>query len=160
METTTGILTTWPTRWILPVVGLVVALEAMNAVSLAPFATSSYYAMCRAPVPTAADWQDKRARVASGTQALLLERLGATRVVVTAPEIAEAMARGQIDCAIIPFTFLKSYSVADSAKYIVDLPILVSWAISPRIIRRAGSAARWRRVEAVLAGFWAPACCR
>ena len=32
--------------------------------------------------------------------------------------------------------------------------------ILARSIRRAGSAARWRRVEAVLAGFWAPACCR
>ncbi len=38
--------------------------------------------------------------------------------------------------------------------------IMLGFMLSTRIIRRAGSAARWRRVEAVLAGFWAPACCR
>ena len=37
---------------------------------------------------------------------------------------------------------------------------LIEPLVLARIIRRAGSAARWRRVEAVLAGFWAPACCR
>ncbi|MBJ3775337.1 C4-dicarboxylate TRAP transporter substrate-binding protein [Acuticoccus mangrovi] len=94
-----------------------------GAISLAPYSTSPYYLQCNKAIGSSDDLKGTRARVVGGGQTRLLEELGATRVIVTAPEIAEALTRNRIDCAVAPLSWLQSYSLGDGVKTIVDQPI-------------------------------------
>lgn len=94
-----------------------------GAMSMAPYSTTPYYMMCNQEIASAEEFAGKRIRIAGGVQANLLTELGASRVNMPPAELSEALARGQVDCAIASLPFLVSYSLIDSVKYIIDYPL-------------------------------------
>ena len=106
-----------------------------GAMSLAPYATSPYYLQCNRTIASSAELNGAKVRVVGGAQSVLLDQLGMTRVVVTAPEIAEGLSRGQIDCAIAPLSWLQSYSLGDGVRSIVDAPVGIARGIDAFALR-------------------------
>lgn len=98
-------------------------LAKTNVVPLALYSTTAYYLQCSKDVPSYSSLRGRKMRIAGGAQRELVEKMGATRVVVSGPELMESMSRGQIDCAMVSLPWLNSYSLMDSVKYIVDYPI-------------------------------------
>ncbi len=87
-----------------------------NVIPLASYALTPYYLLCGgAQIVTAEDWKGKKIR-GTGAMGVLAANMGATPVNVTSAEIYEAMQRGQVDCAMGPQPWLKSYSLWDLAK--------------------------------------------
>lgn len=93
-----------------------------NLQILALYASTPYHMICNQPLSSAADFKGKRIR-ATGAWAVLTTALGATPVNITTGEMYEAMQRGQIDCTLVNVAGLTNYSLAEVAKYVVDMPM-------------------------------------
>lgn len=98
-------------------------MAEQNVMPLAVYATTAYYLQCADDVPSYDSLRGRKMRIAGGGQRELVADMGATRVVVTGPDLMESMSRGQIDCALTSLPWLNSYSLMDSVEYIVDYPV-------------------------------------
>lgn len=87
---------------------------------LASYSLTPYHMMCATgQVVTADDWNGKKVR-GTGAMGVLAAGMGATPVNVTSAEIYEALQRGQVDCAMGPLPWLKSYSLWDMVTTVSD----------------------------------------
>ncbi|MGE0747742.1 MAG: hypothetical protein AB7K86_20950 [Rhodospirillales bacterium] len=86
---------------------------------LSGFGSGGYALMCNKPVKTVADVAGKKVRT-TGALGRWAKSMGATPVNMTAGDMVEAMARGQIDCIMGPMAWLKSYPLEDSVTHIYD----------------------------------------
>lgn len=93
-----------------------------NMQILGLYASTPYHMICNQPLSSAADFKGKRIR-ATGAWAVLATALGGTPVNITTGEMYEAMQRGQIDCTLVNVAALTNYSLAEVAKYVVDMPM-------------------------------------
>lgn len=93
-----------------------------GVVGLGYAAEAPFFLQCRQPVGTIADLKGRSVR-AVGAFALFAQSLGATPVNTAPGEVYEAMQRGSVGCAIGGGFWLKSYSLWDVARYVVDLPL-------------------------------------
>lgn len=83
---------------------------------LASYSLTPYHMMCATgQIVTADDWNGKKVR-GTGAMGVLAAGMGATPVNVTSAEIYEALQRGQVDCAMGPQPWLRSYSLWDMVK--------------------------------------------
>jgi len=83
---------------------------------------SPFELMCRNPVNSLADLKGKSVRAASAF-GLMARAAGAVPVSTVPAEVFEAMQRGQVECAVAGGVWLRSYSLWDVAKHVVDLPL-------------------------------------
>ena len=94
----------------------------MNAINFGSFGTSSYWLQCAKPIAGLADLSNRKIRVTGSSAGRWVSALGATPVAIPPTEIAPAMQRGQVDCAIaIPY-WLRGFSLKDSVRHIIDDP--------------------------------------
>ncbi len=95
-------------------------LESWNVHSLGGWSTTAYDLLCVEPYATLAELEGKRIR-GSGHTIPLISALGAVAANTTVTEVYEAMQRGQVDCSFGSASWLESYSIGDSAKYVIDV---------------------------------------
>lgn len=107
-------------------------LSDWNVHFLGSWSTTPYDLICSRPIQTLADFQGLRIR-ASGHTVSITDALGAVATSLTVTEIYEALQRNQVDCSFGVPGWLESYSLGDSAKYLLDLnagavmnPVLLS----------------------------------
>jgi hypothetical protein len=86
---------------------------------LSGYGSGGYALMCNKAVKGVADVAGKKVRT-TGALGRWAKAMGATPVNMTAGDMVEAMARGQIDCIMGPLAWLKSYPLEDSVTHIYD----------------------------------------
>mgnify|MGYP000925747666 CR=1 FL=1 len=102
-------------------------VRPLSALSLAPF-----YLMCTSEVTSLDQVKGKRIR-ADGAYGLWVTAMGATPVNIQSVELFEAMQRGQVDCAIAAGAWLRSFSLFDVVKSMVNLRLGLffgAWALA------------------------------
>jgi TRAP-type C4-dicarboxylate transport system substrate-binding protein len=87
----------------------------LNMLPLVASTTPPYRMMCRSELGGAENLRGKRFW-ATGSWGVLVRELGGTPVNIGAPEIYEALQRGQLDCVLGPGAWLKSFSLWDVVK--------------------------------------------
>lgn len=75
----------------------------------------------RTEIKTLADWKGKRIRHPGPVHSATISALGAVPVLVQPFELAEALARGQIDGAVSGAGGIVSFKLQDSARYVLDM---------------------------------------
>ncbi len=96
--------------------------EQHEVKALAYAGTPHFYLMCKNPISSFADLEDKSIRAASANLRLV-ERMGGVPVNTPTVEVMEAMSRGQVECAIGSVFWLQAYSLWDTVGYVLDLPV-------------------------------------
>lgn len=91
-------------------------------IAMAYAASTPYTMMCHTKVDSLADMKDKKVR-ATSPWALMFKELGMVTVNVSVTEMYEAMQRGQVDCSSGADAWLKSYTLWDVAKFVIDYPM-------------------------------------
>lgn len=86
-------------------------------------ATDEYTIQCRFVINGLSDLKGKKIRVAGGATGRWVEKLGMVPTFMPPPEIAPAMQRGRIDCALAPTSWLLAFSIKDGAKSVIDRPM-------------------------------------
>ncbi|MEZ5765574.1 MAG: C4-dicarboxylate TRAP transporter substrate-binding protein [Xanthobacteraceae bacterium] len=91
-----------------------------NIIAFASYSLTPYYFMCnKAEIKTLADVKGKKVR-ATGSMGALVAGLGGVPVNLTSSEIYEGMQRGQLDCALGPIPWLKTYTLWEVAHTVTD----------------------------------------
>jgi len=90
-----------------------------KTVPLGFYGLTPYKLLCNKKVTSLAEAKGMRIRT-SGANGRWARAIGATPVHMTAPDMVEAIERGQIDCAIGPIAWIKAYSIAEHVKYVLD----------------------------------------
>lgn len=95
-------------------------MDEWNIHTLGSWSTPAYDLLCIEPLDTLDKLNGKRIR-GSGHTVPLIQALGAVAANATVTEIYEAMQRGQVDCTFGSASWLETYSIGDSAKYVIDV---------------------------------------
>lgn len=106
-----------------------------NAFLLASFAGSPGVLVCRNPVKTVADVKGLKIR-AGGASHRLARAIGGVPVSVPPQELALALERGGLDCAIMALNWMVSFGIHDIAKHVVDYPMGSSRGLALIAMRR------------------------
>jgi len=96
--------------------------KKINLVLLSGWTSSPYQLACREPVKSLADLKGKRVR-ATGGSTELMSQAGAVPIAATLPEAVNLIQRGGLDCQFGVHTWLKTFSYADFAKNITEMPL-------------------------------------
>lgn len=73
-------------------------------------------------IRSVADFEGRKIRTPSRTSGFMLEALGATPIGMPVTSIPEALSKGVIDCAIIPWVIVEPLKVHELAKFHTTLP--------------------------------------
>ena len=95
-------------------------MKAWNVQPLGSWSTPGYDLLCTKEVKNLKDLKGLRIR-ASGHTVPLVDALGATPANLTMTEVYEALQRNQVECTFGSAGWLESYSLGESAKYVLDL---------------------------------------
>jgi TRAP-type C4-dicarboxylate transport system substrate-binding protein len=109
--------------------------KKLNAIPLSPYPGAASVFACTKPVKTVADLKGKRVR-ATGAAVELVKLAGGTPVSITLPDTVSILQRGGIDCTYGVPEWLKSYSLGEVAKYVVDYPLGVLSPVVAFLMRR------------------------
>ena len=93
-----------------------------KTVPLGFYGLTPYTLMCNKKVTNLAEAKGMRMRT-SGANGRWARAMGGTPVHMTAPDMVEAIERGQIDCIIGPTAWIKAYSIPEHIKYVLDFPM-------------------------------------
>ncbi len=93
-----------------------------KTVPLGFYGLTPYKLMCNKKVTNLAEAKGMRMRT-SGGNGRWARAMGGTPVHMTAPDMVEAIERGQIDCIIGPTAWIKAYSIPEHIKYVLDFPM-------------------------------------
>ncbi|HPU50781.1 MAG TPA: TRAP transporter substrate-binding protein DctP [Burkholderiaceae bacterium] len=96
--------------------------KKLGIISMAFYSTAPYTMMCKPDLRSMADIKGKKIRSASSFS-IMFKEFGMVPVNITSEETYEAMQRGQVDCSIGAAGWLKSYSLWDVAKNVLDTSI-------------------------------------
>jgi len=91
-----------------------------NIVYLGAYATTPYLLMCKEPVATLSDVKGRKFRSGGGVFGKWIDHIGGVPVNIPNAEAYEAMQRGQLDCIYGSLGWLKSLSLWDSAKHVLN----------------------------------------
>lgn len=94
-----------------------------NIIFLGTYAASPYKLMCKQQIKTTADLAGLKIRSAGPVFSLWLESIDAVPVNMANAHAYEAMERGMIDCVMGSTAWLKTLSLWDMTKTIVDVPM-------------------------------------
>jgi TRAP-type C4-dicarboxylate transport system substrate-binding protein len=97
-------------------------IKRLNAVSLGGWTSAAYLLNCTTPVKSLADLKGKRIR-ATGGNAEMFKMAGAVPVGATLVEAVTLLQRGGLDCQHGIADWMRTFGYADSAKYVVDMPL-------------------------------------
>ena len=89
---------------------------------LAPYAGSSNVLVCRDPVKTIANLKGKKVRGGGATHRLV-KAIGGTPISTPPQELALALERGGLDCAVMALNWMVSFGIHDLAKHVLDYPM-------------------------------------
>lgn len=91
-----------------------------NTVLLSTYAVGGWSLLCRGDVKSLADVKGKRIRT-TGALGRFAIAMGGSPQAMDSGEMIEAISRGQLDCILGAFAWLKDYPIADSIKSIYAL---------------------------------------
>ena len=94
--------------------------ENKNVVALGAYSTTPYKLLCREPITNLSQVAGKKIRSAGDVWGRWIDAMGAVPVNVPNSEAYEAMQRGQIDCVYGSVGWLKTLSLWDVAKNVLD----------------------------------------
>jgi TRAP-type C4-dicarboxylate transport system substrate-binding protein len=109
--------------------------KKLNSIPLSPYPGAASVFACTKPVKTVADLKGKRIR-ATGAAVELVKLAGGVPVSVTLPETVSLLQRGGVDCHYGVPEWLKSFSIGEVAKYVVDYPLGVLSPVVAFLMRR------------------------
>ena len=92
-------------------------------VYMGAYATTPYMLMCKKPAQGLADIKGLKMRAAGTVYGRWATRMGGVPVNIPNSEAYEALERGQLDCLIGSMSWLKTLSLWDMTKNVVDLPM-------------------------------------
>lgn len=101
--------------------GCLAEWERHNLKHFGAYSTSDYKIICAQPVTAVEDLEGLRIR-AAGAMGRWVNALGAVPVNVPVTDVYEGLQRGQIDCSVGSLSWLKTFSLWDVAKHVLDLP--------------------------------------
>lgn len=81
-------------------------------------ASGGYYSVCGEKGVTTEDWQGRQVRIASKTQGMMMERIGASPVSISYPETYEALQRGTVDCTLAQLVPSAESGIFDVAPHV------------------------------------------
>ena len=87
------------------------------------YSTTPYNAMCNKPIATLADVKGLKMRAAGSVYSRWVAAMGGVPVNMPNAEAYEAMQRGQLDCVVGSISWLKTLSLWDVAKNVIDAPM-------------------------------------
>lgn len=93
-----------------------------NQFLLASYAGSPSVLVCRDPVKTIADLKGKKVRGGGATHRLV-QAIGGTPISTPPQELALALERGGLDCAVMALNWMVSFGIHDLAKHVLDYPM-------------------------------------
>jgi TRAP-type C4-dicarboxylate transport system substrate-binding protein len=94
-----------------------------NIIAFASYALTPYYFLCnKIEVKSPADVKARKIR-GTGSMGQLAAALGGTPVNLTSSEIYEGLQRGQLDCALGPVPWLRTYTLWEVAHTVTELPL-------------------------------------
>lgn len=96
--------------------------KKQSIISMSFYSTAPYTLMCKPDLRSMADLNGKKLRSAGGFS-IMFKSFGMVPVNITSDETYEALQRGQVDCSIGAQGWLKSYSLWDVAKNVLDTSI-------------------------------------
>jgi TRAP-type transport system periplasmic protein len=96
--------------------------KKQGIISMAHYSTAPYTVMCKPDLRTLADFKGKKIRSAAAWS-IMFKSFGLVPVNLTSDETYEALQRGQVDCNMGADSWLKSYSLWDVAKNVLDTTI-------------------------------------
>lgn len=97
-------------------------MSKSSSIAMAFASTTPYTLMCKTQVDSLSTMAGKKVR-ATGPWGVMFKEFGMVPVNVSSGETYEAMQRGQIDCTAGADAWLKSYTLWDVAKFVVDYPM-------------------------------------
>ena len=97
-------------------------LKEHGIMAMAYYATAPYMLLCNKEVKSLDDMKGLKVRATSGF-GVMVKNMGGVPVNIASNEVYEAMQRGQADCTVGADAWLKSYTLWDVAKYVLDFPI-------------------------------------
>lgn len=97
-------------------------MKKSSSIAMTFVSTTPYTLMCKDEVKTLADMKGKKVR-ATTAWGVMFKEMGMVPVNVSSGETYEAMQRGQIDCTSGADAWLKSYTLWDVAKHVIDYPM-------------------------------------
>lgn len=106
-----------------------------HAFLLASFAGSPGVLVCRKPVKTLADIKGLKVRGGGATHRLV-KALGGVPISIPPQELALALERGGLDCAVMALNWMISFGIHDIAKYVLDYPMGSSRGLALIAMRR------------------------
>ena len=106
-----------------------------NQFLLASFAGSPSVLVCRDPVKTIADLKGKKVRGGGATHRLV-KAIGGTPISTPPQELALALERGGLDCAVMALNWMVSFGIHDLAKHVLDYPMGSSRGLALMSMRR------------------------
>jgi TRAP-type C4-dicarboxylate transport system substrate-binding protein len=109
--------------------------KKLNAIPLSPYPGAASVFACTKPVKAVDDLKGKRIR-ATGAAVELVKLAGGIPVSVTLPETVSILQRGGVDCTYTVPEWLKTYSLGEAAKYVVDYPLGVLSPVVAFLMRR------------------------
>jgi TRAP-type C4-dicarboxylate transport system substrate-binding protein len=109
--------------------------KKLNSIPLSPYPGAASVFACTKPVKTVEDLKGKRIR-ATGAAVELVKLAGGVPVSVTLPETVSLLQRGGVDCHYGVPEWLKSFSIGEVAKYVVDYPLGVLSPVVAFLMRR------------------------
>jgi TRAP-type transport system periplasmic protein len=96
--------------------------KKQGIISMAHYSTAPYTVMCKPDVRSLEDMKGKKVRSAAAWS-IMFKSFGMVPVNLTSDETYEALQRGQVDCNLGADSWLKSYSLWDVAKNVLDTTI-------------------------------------
>ncbi len=106
-----------------------------NAFLLAGFAGSAAVLVCRKPVKTVADIKGLKIRAGGATQRFI-KAMGGKPISLPPQELALALERGGLDCAVMALNWMVSFGIQDVAKHVLDFPMGSSRGLGLIAMRR------------------------
>ncbi len=106
-----------------------------NQFLLASYAGSPSVLVCRDPVKTIADLKGKKVRGGGATHRLV-QAIGGTPISTPPQELALALERGGLDCAVMALNWMVSFGIHDLAKHVLDYPMGSSRGLALMTMRR------------------------
>ncbi len=97
-------------------------LKEHGIFAMAYYSTAPYMLLCNKEVKSADDIKGLKVRATSGF-GVMIKNMGGVPVNIASNEVYEAMQRGQADCTVGADAWLKSYTLWDVAKYVLDFPV-------------------------------------
>ncbi|WP_421996376.1 C4-dicarboxylate TRAP transporter substrate-binding protein [Reyranella sp.] len=96
--------------------------KKQGIISMAHYSTAPYTIMCKPDLRTLEEFKGKKIRSAAAWS-IMFKSFGLVPVNLTSDETYEALQRGQVDCNMGADSWLKSYSLWDVAKNVLDTTI-------------------------------------